>query len=275
MFESLKRLKAIKTKDITFMRLVNAIGRRFVVIPQLFLFYLPFGFYAENRRKLKSFKDIHKGKRCFIVANGPSLKDIDFSLLKDEYTFGMNRIYLMKEQNGFCPTYLACIDKNSQVVQFHEDLDKLEIPCFFPFWLRHFFSKKKNQFFIAGHFSPKFQRDCSKSMGAGGSVTYTTMQLAFYMGFQEVYIIGKDHSFNTNAKAGTAITSNGNDQNHFIRGYYKPGMRWDAPDLQTEELAYSITRKIYEKSGRIIKNATIGGKLEVFERVDFYSLFKK
>ncbi len=96
---------------------------------------------------------------------------------------------------------------------------------------------------------------------------------SFYMGFQEVYNIGKDHSINTNASPGTAITSDGNDTNHFIKGYYKPGMTWDAPHIETEELAYKYARETYEKAGRVIKNATVGGKLEVFERVDFYSLF--
>lgn len=275
MLESMQRLAVIDRKDVSAKRLLNAIGRRIADIPQRIVFFWPFGFYGRNRKRLKSFKDIHKGKRCFIVCNGPSLKDIDFSLLKNEITLGMNRIYLMKEQNGFMPTYLGCIDKNSQILQFHDDLDNLDIPCFFIFNLRKYFSKKDNQFFFKLRFSPKFQTDCSKLLGSGGSVTYSMIQMAFYMGFSEVYIIGKDHSFNTTAAPGTAIKSDGNDQNHFIKGYYKPGMRWDAPHIETEELAYKFSREAFEKAGRVIKNATVGGKLEVFERVNFYSLFPK
>lgn len=275
MLESMQRIAAVDRKDVSVKRVIKAIVRRIADIPKTILFFLPLGFYRKNRVAIKSYKDKHKGQRCFIVCNGPSLKDIDFSLLKDEITLGMNRIYLMKDQNGFEPTYLGCVDKNSQILQFYEDLDKLTMPCFFIFNLSNYFSKKDNQLFIKLRFSPKFQKDCSSLLGAGGSVTYSMMQLAFYMGFQEVYIIGKDHSFNTNAAPGTAIKSDGNDVNHFIKGYYKPGMTWDAPHIETEELAYKFTRKAFEGAGRIIKNATIGGKLEVFERVGFYSLFPK
>lgn len=271
--ETITLLKRLDKRDITLKRIFAALGRRIISWPHQLLFYCPFGFYKKNRNKLKKLKDIHKGKRCFIVCNGPSLKNINFDLLKGEITLGMNRIYLMKEQNGFEPTYLGCVDKNSQILQFHEDLDILTMPCFFDFRLRKYFSKKDNQIFIAGRFKHTFQTDCSKLTGNAKSVTYKMMQLAYYMGFQEVYIIGKDHSYNTVEKAGTGIKSTGSEDNHFIKGYYKPGMRWDAPDYIAEEYEYGLAREAFEKAGRIIKNATIGGKLEVFERVDFYSLF--
>lgn len=263
----------MKAKDITFGRIRNSIKFRLSILPQKFLFYLPFGFPAKNRRRLKDYKDKHIGQRCFIICNGPSLKDIDFNLLKDEITIGMNRIYLMKEQNGFSPTYLGCNDGPCQILQFHEDLDKLEMPCFFNFLYRNKFSRKNNQSFILMKNSPAFQTDGSKMLGNGASITYAVIQLAFYMGFSEVYIIGKDHSYNTTATSGTAITSTGKEDNHFIKGYYKPGMRWNAPDYESEEYVYRLSRAAYEKAGRVIKNATVGGKLEVFERVDFYSLF--
>src|SRR6185295_12690269 len=32
------------------------------------------------------FRDRHKGKRCFVIGNGPSLKNQDLSLLADEIT---------------------------------------------------------------------------------------------------------------------------------------------------------------------------------------------
>lgn len=273
MFENIKRLFVVDRKDITVIRIYNAIVRRIINYPQHLLFFLPFAFYKTNREKLKTYHNIYQGKRCFIICNGPSLKQIDFNLLKDEITIGMNRIYLMKEQNGFVPTYLACVDKNSQIKQFHDDLDNLTIPCFFNFEMRKYFSKKDNQCFIEECFSPRFQKDASKLLGAGKSVTYHTIQLAYYMGFSEVYIIGKDHSYNTKEKAGVGIKATGNEENHFIKGYYKPGMNWDAPDYKTEEYNYQIARHAFEKAGRIIKDATIGGKLHVFEKVDFYSLF--
>ena len=133
-------------------RIVSAILRRIKNIPHSILWFLPFPFTSKNKNKLKTFFNIHKGERCFIIANGPSLKSIDFSLLKNEITIGMNRIYLMKEQNGFMPNYLACIDKQSQLLQFTNEYDNLKIPCFFNWDLRSFFSKKSNQHFIKSKF---------------------------------------------------------------------------------------------------------------------------
>lgn len=275
MFESVNRLSKMKSRDITLSRVFKALIRRLMSIPGRIYYRWPWGFPAENRKKLATVNNKYIGKRCFIIANGPSLNKIDFSLLKNEITLGMNRIYLMKEEKDFMPTYLACIDTERLIKPFHDDLDGLEIDCFFPFNLRSFFSKKSNQYFIPESFSPKFQIDATLPFGNGKTVTYTVIQLAFCMGFSEVYIIGKDHSFKTTEKAGVGVEVKGDDQNHFIKNYFLPGQKWDAPDFETEEYAYKLSREAYEKAGRKIYNATIGGKLEIFERVDFYSLFPK
>ena len=275
MLNDLKRIKSIKKEDLSFLRIINAIFRRIYYIPQRLIYYIPFGFYQRNRKNLKSFNNIHNGERCFIIANGPSLKYVDFSLLENEFTIGMNRIYLMKEQNGFTPNYLACIDEKSQINQFHEEFNKVEIPCFYNFKLRNKFSKLSNQNFVLGKFSQSFAKGISKAYGNGKSVTYTAIQLAFYMGFKEVYIIGKDHSYNTAQKPGTGIKSDGDENNHFIKGYYKKGQNWDAPDYLGEELAYKVALDHFTKNNRVIMDATIGGKLDVFPKVTFEDIFKE
>lgn len=275
MFDALKRVNSVKADNITVSRVVSAAFRRLGRISHRLYYHWPWGFTKRNKEKLRLLNDKYKGKRCFVIANGPSLKDIDFSLLKDEYTIGMNRIYLMKEQNGFIPSCLMCIDKRRLIEPFHEDFDNLEIPCFFPFYMRKHFSKKENQYFFDGSFNPCFNKDATLPFGNGNTVTYDAIQLAYCMGFSEIYIIGKDHNFNTTGKAGQGVEVKGDDENHFIKNYFLPGQKWDIPDFEIEEYAYRIAKKELESSGVKIYNATIGGKLEVFERVDFYSLFPK
>jgi hypothetical protein len=270
----IKRIGSLNSKDITLKRIILAILRRIRSIPNTIVWYFPFSATQENKRKIQSFHNIHKGERCFVIANGPSLKHVDFSLLKKEITIGMNRIYLMKEQNGFEPTYLACIDKKSQLLQFSEDLDQLEMPVFFNWDLRRLFSKKPNQHFIKGKFSSAFSTNIIKDpIGNGKTVTYACIHLAYYMGFSEVYIIGKDHSYDTTEKAGSGIKSTGQENNHFIKGYYKKGQNWDAPDYKSEEFAYRLARVAFEKDNRLIRDATISGKLDVFEKIEYSSLF--
>lgn len=275
MIDTIKRLKSIDSSNITVKRIVLALIRRITRIPHRLLYKLPWGWTLQNRIKLQALNNTHKGERCFIIANGPSLNKVDFNLLKDEFTIGMNRIYLMKEQNGFMPSCLMCEDERRLIIPYHKELDELDIPCFFPFYLRKYFSKKPNQYFVTGSFNPCFYNDATMPFGNGNTVTYSCIQLAYCLGFSEIYIIGKDHNFNVTGKAGTGVEVKGDDQNHFIKNYFQKGQKWDIPDFEVEEYAYSIAKKELEKNGVKIYNATIGGKLEVFERVDFYSLFPK
>ena len=60
--------------------------------------------WSENRSRLEVYRDLHRGKRCFVIGNGPSLKQTDLSLLKNEFTFGLNRIYLLFPELGFTTT---------------------------------------------------------------------------------------------------------------------------------------------------------------------------
>ncbi|SDG70601.1 6-hydroxymethylpterin diphosphokinase MptE-like protein [Mucilaginibacter sp. P25] len=272
--EGIKRLLSFKLSDLTFGRVSRALLRRVGNIWHLATWYFPFGFSKRNKEKIKQYENIHAGKRCFIVCNGPGLNKINIDLLKNEYTIGMNRIYLMEEQNGFSPTYLFCYDKATQLLQFTEEFDALKLPCFFNWDLNKKFSRKDNQVFLKGKFSPSFSIDpIDDLVGNGKTVTYICMQLAYYMGFSEVYLVGKDHSYNTTVKPTNAIVSDGHDLNHFSPKYYRPGQIWDAPDYHSEELAYKLARKVFEQSGRKIQDASVDGKLDVFEKVDFKELF--
>jgi hypothetical protein len=99
------------------------------------------------------------------------------------------------------------------------------------------------------------------------------MQLAYHMGFDQVILVGVDHSFITQGKPNTEIVSQGDDPNHFSAEYFGKGFRWQLPDLETSEIAYHMARRVFEADGREIVDATIGGKLTVFPKADYSSLF--
>ena len=270
----LRKLLKTNIKEFSAKRIYLAIIRRFVNIPHLIMWYMPTRMNKVNKINLSKFKDIHKGKRCFIVANGPSLKNTDLSLLKDEITIGMNRIYLL---DNFKPTYLAVADIEIQLKQFIQEYNDLQIIKFFPWEVRYIFDQKDNLIFYKTKFSDKFNGQFNKLIGAGKSVTYACLQLAYYMGFSEVILIGKDHSYSHEQKGvpGTRIKSTGNESNHFISGYYKEGMKWTIPNFTDEEFTYQLSREAFEADNRIVLDATINGKLNVFKKVDYNSLFTK
>lgn len=246
-------------------------------LPQLPAAYLH-PWRRTSIERLASLKDIHQGKRAFIIGNGPSLKNTDMSKLRGEITFGMNRLYLMFPELGFSTTYLSVVN-DLVIEQTASDLATLDIPKFLTWRSRRYFqdlqfsASNLPTFLYTAYDSPSFSRDVRWRVWEGATVTYVTMQLAFHMGVSEAILIGVDHNYETKGKPNTTITSAGDDPNHFNPSYFGKGFRWQLPDLETSEIAYRIARKAYEQAGRRIVDATVGGKLTIFEKVDYNSLF--
>ena len=123
---------------------------------------------------------------------------------------------------------------------------------------------------------PRFSTDAAKRLYCGQSVTMINLQLAFYMGFKEVYLIGMDFSYDIPDTAkieGLEIVSTEDDTNHFHPEYFGKGKTWHDPQLDKVLRSYSMMKLVFESGGRKIYNATHGGKLELFERIDFSTLF--
>ncbi|HEX7557143.1 MAG TPA: 6-hydroxymethylpterin diphosphokinase MptE-like protein [Leptolinea sp.] len=222
---------------------------------------------------LTGLKDSHKGERCFIIGNGPSLKLMDLSRLKNENTIGMNRFYLMFPELGFKTTYFVSVN-DLVVEQCASDLQSLDIPTFISWRGRHWVQPRKDLFYLFTTYTgPKFAKDIRGRLWEGATVTYISMQVAFYLGFQQVVLIGVDHNFATKGKPNTTVISQGDDPNHFSGNYFGKGFRWQLPDLDTSEQGYIRAREVYRDAGREILDATVGGKLTVYPKVDFESLF--
>jgi len=223
--------------------------------------------------RLASFKDKHKGERCFIIGNGPSLKKTDVSKLKKEYTFGMNRVYLAFPDWGFATTYFVSIN-DLVIEQCVEEIRAQQMPKFLSWRSRKHISPTEDTVFLHTTYTgPKFSRDVRKRVWEGATVTYVAMQLAFYMGFERVILIGVDHYYKSKGAPHTTVVSQRDDPDHFDTSYFGKGFRWQLPDLDTSERAYHLARKTYQEEGREILDATIGGKLTVFPKVDYETLF--
>ena len=227
----------------------------------------------ESIRHLAALRNQHGGQRCFIIGNGPSLKQTDLTRLRGEVTFGMNRFYMLFEELGFTTTYFLSV--NSLVIeQCAADLLRLPLPKFVSWRSRGVIQPAEDLIYLHTTFTgPRFARDARGRLWEGATVTYVALQLAFYMGFRQVILIGVDHNFTTQGKPNTTVVSQGDDPNHFSPGYFGKGFRWQLPDLETSERAYHMARQAYQQSGREVLDATVGGKLSVFPKVDYNTLF--
>jgi hypothetical protein len=227
----------------------------------------------ESIRKLSLLKDAHKGERCFLIGNGPSLKHTDLSRLKNDFSFGFNRIFLAAEELNFSPSCLVSIN-DLVIQQSAREFQALKMPKFFAWRSREWVGMDTNTHFLyTSYTTPKFARDVRGRVWEGATVTNVALQLAYFIGFSTVILVGVDHSFATKGTPNTTVQSEGDDPNHFSAAYFGKGFRWQLPDLETSELAYRMARKAYEADGRQVLDATIGGKLEVFPKVAYDSLF--
>ena len=221
----------------------------------------------SSRHKLRHWKDRLAGQKAVIVCNGPSLLDTDLSLLDGVFTFGLNKINLLFDKSPFRPSCIASV--NPHVLEQNAAFfNQTEIPLFLAHTGIKHVRPRDNVVFVHTADRRRFARDCSVSLFEGFTVTYVALQLAFHMGFSQVALIGCDHTFATKGPANKLVTAQGSDPNHFDPNYFANGAKWNLPDLAQSEVSYHLARAEYEAAGRRIVNATVGGKLNIFPRID-------
>jgi hypothetical protein len=236
-----------------------------------------------NESRLRRLRDRHAGRRAFVVGNGPSLRIEDLDVLADdgELTIASNKIYLAFDQTHWRPTYYVAEDPLA-IAKSRATLDGMAGPLklfptkalesgpvlkdsvYFPLIWEKFYPDR-----------PRFSFDATKVVYWGSTVTYTAIQLAAYMGIREIYLIGVDFRYvppQGIAEGDDVLVSEG-ARNHFHPDYDRPGTLTYPPNLQRHEKSYRAAAAAIESVGGAIFNATRGGALEIFPRVDFDSLF--
>ncbi len=267
--------KRYSISGITCKRLFHAINTRINEIPHTFAWNHSQS-ARENKKRIADFEGIHKGKRCFILANGPSLTRTNLDLLTNEITFGLNRIYLHFKNSSFRPTYYVAVNE-LVLEQYSEEISALKMPKFINWNKRAYFNiHDPSCIFLKTRlvFRDDFSYDLSQPMVFGGTVTFTTLQLAYFMGFRQVVLVGLDHNY---VEKGTPNTIEKRqlefDRSHFHPEYFPKGSKWQLPDLVRSEVDYRIAREYYEKDGREIIDATIDGKCTIFKKMQLETLF--
>ncbi|MDR6121903.1 hypothetical protein QFZ87_001500 [Bacillus sp. SLBN-46] len=230
---------------------------------------------SKNGKFIKSLENKHLGKRCFIIGNGPSLRADDLDKLKNEITFAFNRIYYIFDQTDWRPTYY-CSEDDKTIFNSMEEMNSLNIenkffPVNFPWDYKIHFRKANYYIFKFGdrNQEPKFSENILRGIYWGNTVAYTALQLAVYMGFKEIYLIGVDHNFSKMKNDNGDIIIDEEARDYFIEKYNSDKEELYIPNIETSTRAFLAAKKFADKNSIRIYNATRGGKLEVFERFDF------
>jgi hypothetical protein len=224
------------------------------------------GFKEDNFLALYNLRNLYENKRCFIIAMGPSLKMSDIELLKNEITFSMNSVCKIFDKTEWRPTFYGIQDrfvyskmekiitkyfKNESNVFVSDELDRLyEIPSnYIKFPFNSVYHLYDQQF---GKFYSKFSSNAYSIVYDGYSITYSLIQIAIFMGFKEIYLLGTDCNYKKNA------------DNHFVEsGHYDKREYLNYDKMIT---GYKAAKQYADKNDIKIVNCTRGGMLEVFER---------
>lgn len=257
---------------------------------KIYLIWYMFGRMQDNKNlskyqkknypeEIRKYKDIATRRRCFVIGNGPSLTLSDLEYLREEDTFAANRIYGAFKKTEWRPQYYCCQD-GSVIRDVISDIDIIlkDIPNIFFNFLGFLENKlplidMKNIHYIYSSFrqgqvnSIEFSEDCSHHLGGSMTVTYAMIQLAVYMGYKEIYLLGIDHNY--------SISRDQKIQNNSYADFImkKDMSKYNLPHLDEATLAYIKAKEVCEAKNIVIKNATRGGKLEVFERITLEDIF--
>ncbi len=240
------------------------------------------------KEKLEKLKNSHGG-RCFVIGNGPSLKSEDLDKLKDEITFCSNFIYKIYDETDFRPTYYTLCDPHAFKKVYDEGAlnnigaKLMLLDYFFDKKILDYYKESSVQFFRkelwAWRFETenfnrkvKFSPDAANGVFDAYTVTYIMLQFAVYMGFDEIILLGCDHNYSKTIDNKRKVTIlSGADS--FIKGKDIEKEGFSLPNLERNAQGFECAERFAKKHGIKILNATRGGKLEVFKRVDFDTLF--
>lgn len=252
-------------------------------------------FIHEYDKKLKKYHNLHKDESCIIVGNGPSLTVNDLNSISDFVTFGCNRIYGLFAETKWRPTYYVCQDELILVPNLSDiQIETRECKArFFPInfyekYTSEFMNAEDNYFFNFDMkpfgtvglkpFSkkyPSFSLDCEKKIVEGYTVTYAMIQLAIYMGFSEIYLVGLDHSYDVKYNDDGTVDEEDYKKN-YVEGL-RPSLsnQTNPPRILEMTNSYKKANDIANTYNRKIVNATRGGKLEIFERITLEEVLRR
>ena len=217
-------------------------------------------------KRLSRFENKHAGERLVLVCNGPSLNQSNLSLLRGEHIMGMNKIYLGLSRFRLALRYYIAVNplvisqsasdiSDMRCIKFLPSRDGADCPK--PDALTYHFPLRSLQ---------GFYKNLCLGIDEGPTVTYAAMQVAFFLGFQKVVIVGMDHRYTYKGDPNQVSVIEGNDTNHFDKAYFC-NQQWNNPDLPASEKAYERARQVFEDDGREIVDCTVDGACPVFRKM--------
>ena len=237
---------------------------------------------AKNR----SLKNLHAEKRCFIIGNGPSIKEQDLKLLKDDMTIVVNSFFCHPDAEIVNPDYwvMASPFAWEQPGMLQPGLDKAV-------HTKLFVTLPGFEFFSGGrmgpgidlhyiHFDPlkTIEEPIDFSEGVlhfGHNVVVVSLMLAFFLGCDPIYLIGCDYDFLEIAAddyADKEVYHFYQDSHHTKNSDFLTWEQW-LLEMKIVPLEHKLLNFYALLWGHHVFNATEGGYLKTYPRICYESLF--
>lgn len=253
-------------------KIQRLLAGRFIIFKLLFIRL--YCLFHRRDKRIREYKNKHKGERCFLIATGPSLSLSDVEKLDGKVTFSLNSIVNLFDKTKWRPTYYMIADDNVYK-KLKKSINELEDSTVFwgDFFIKHFerdginikmnlvtpmLMGAKSKIWRKELYKRKFSDRADKYIYYGFSTVYLILQLIAYMGFSEVVLLGADCNYE-NGKEYSEITKYDNI-NHPKDISNK--LIWD----------YEVAKDYFDKNMIKVYNATRGGILELFERKELEEL---
>lgn len=237
---------------------------------------------SDDSITMQSLKGKHREERCFIIGNGPSLTAEDLDKLKNEITFASNRIYSIFDKTEWRPTYYLAVDADF-IKYNYEAIKNIYSEYIFLSNIYQIPLNDRPQNIVYINEYAKFpvnkwndtsafvSEDVSKYFSIGYTVTFTAMQLALYMGFKEIYLLGVDFNYSVVRDSKGRVKKNDDIEDYFDGKKYRSSVL----NYNSVLHAYEVANQYCRNHNAKIYNATRCGKLEVFEKVILEDIVKK
>lgn len=284
------------SEDFTLQKMKQCLGSKVYRAWEILLSkyaYISDPYIRTASERLLTLKDQYKGERCFIMGNGPSLNKMDLNRLQSEYVWGTNKIYFLFDRINWRPSFYVAVDTRV-VPDIAADIRDLTLSLhqtyfFFPkrFREKNVIRSEQNIYWYnevpldeSDLPGGMFTDNATRWVSSVRTVTVAALQMAVYLGFNPIYLIGCDTSYKIPTTAvremkihDGLVSTQDDDPNHFVPSYFGAGSKWHDPHVDRMIFHYEQANLFCQSIGVQVFNATVGGNLEVFSRVDFDKLF--
>jgi len=147
---------------------------------------------------IKSLRDREKGRRAFIMANGPSLLNHELSRCKNDVIIGMNATSILQDEFDFKMDYYCVSDRrfllDIEKKKHAQDFVSGETICVFREELRGMIEKDK-LYYTRSIGRDGFSFNLNNGFFFGSTTVLLAMQLAAYIGCNKIYLLGVDMQY--------------------------------------------------------------------------------